>query len=394
MKRVYWRPRKAPKLLLFFVGLVAVTGALLAESSFDYPNDSTDHEMKLAAARLAHRAFLEIREERLRRGHAFVRHLDPGRSGMIGEAMSLTTSLPADLRSKQTSVNPNFAAAVVDMLQRAGVKSGDRVAIGYTGSFPAFNTCVCAAVETMNLQPTIIHSTFSSQYGANHPDYLWLDMEGTLHRRGLISFRSNAATLGGYGDRAVGTTAAARSLLESAIARNGVQPLHVDRLAQSVDARMDFYRQACKGSPIKAYINVGGGAASIRGSKGKEVFQAGVNDNLDGENLPDCVASRFAAQGVPVIHLGDAIDLARQYNLPVAPQDVPHVDASTVVRQREPNRVLAGVTLLLILVLLQVCIWSDRWERVKAYARAYTSPWRSAAGNAHVLQSFGAELSV
>jgi poly-gamma-glutamate system protein len=335
-----------------------------------------------------------IRDERLRRGHRFIRHLDPGQTGLVGEAMSLATSLPADLESKRTSINPNFAAAIVDMFQRAGVRPGDQVAIGCTGSFPAFNVAVAAAVETMRLRPIIIHSVSASQYGANHPDFLWLDMERVLYDSGLISFRSAAATLGGHGDRAVGTSAEARAVLAGAIERNGVEPLPVTRLAGSIDARMRFYREAAQGQPIKAYVNVGGGAASIRGSQGKTVFRAGLNDPAAAAADVDCVASRFAARGVPVIHLADAAGLAREYGLPIAPASLPVVEAHCVVRSGEANRLLAGTVLFVVLLTLHVCIWSDFWERCKAYVCRLWPPRRIEFKGTRVLQPFGAELSV
>jgi poly-gamma-glutamate system protein len=393
MKRVYWRPRKASKPLLFAIGLVALAGAIVAE----HPPQGTRggaEDLQLAAARLADRSFLAIRDERIRRGHKFLRRFDPGQTGLVGEAMSLTTSLPADLESKQTSVNPNFAAAIVDMLQRAGVRKGDRLAIGCTGSFPAFNVCLAAAVETMNLRPTMIHSVSSSQYGANHPDFLWLDMENLLYESGLISFQSDAATLGGYGDRAVGTSAEVRAALAASIERNRVQPLAVTRLAQSIDARMEFYRAASEGQPIAAYVNVGGGAASIRGSKGKAVLKPGLNQGAKTDFTGiDCVAARFAAEGVPVIHLADAVGLAREYGLPIAPLSLPAVDAGGL-HTAEPNRVLASLVLLVILVTLHVCIWSDFWERCKAFACRIWPPRRIEFKGTRVLQPFGAELSV
>ena len=87
------------------------------------------------------------------------------------------TSLPGHLGSKQTSINPNFAAVVVGMLKDAGVQEGDCVAVGCTGSFPAMNVAVYSALETLRARPIVICSAGSSQYGANTPDLLWIDME-------------------------------------------------------------------------------------------------------------------------------------------------------------------------------------------------------------------------
>ena len=44
------------------------------------------------------------------------------------------------------------------------MKKGDAVAIGYSGSFPALNICVMAAVETLQLEPIGIASASASQW--------------------------------------------------------------------------------------------------------------------------------------------------------------------------------------------------------------------------------------
>ena len=165
----------------------------------------------LAAARLAERGMDVIKRERQQRGHRIRRHFDPAASGLIGDSMTLVTSLPGNLRAKQTSVNPNFAAAVVQMLRQAGVKEGDCVAVGCSGSFPALNLAAYAALESMQVKPVVVASACASQFGANMPDMMWIDMERLLHERGLISFRSVAVSVGGSGDRGLGMSDAARA---------------------------------------------------------------------------------------------------------------------------------------------------------------------------------------
>ncbi|MEZ6073700.1 MAG: poly-gamma-glutamate system protein [Pirellulales bacterium] len=325
MKRVYWRPRRISKGVLLFVGVVGMLGTLAIES-FPIERQSSCQTEKLAAAELACRGMAAIREARLQRGHEFDERFDPAGSGMIGEAMSAVTSLPSHLEAKQTSVNPNFAAAVVEMLVDAGVEPGDVVAVGYTGSFPAFNVCVCAALETLDLQPLVIHSAASSQFGANCSDMMWLDMERVLRESGAISFRSCAGTLGGFGDRARGMSDESQGLLRDSLWRNGVPLIEVASLQESIERRMEIYASRAAGRPIKAYINVGGGAASIHGAKGREAFGAGLSKTFTSSGADvDCVASRFASNGVPVIHVGNALQLAERFGLPIAPGELPEV---------------------------------------------------------------------
>ena len=60
------------------------------------------------------------------------------------------------------------------------MKEGDPVAVSFSGSFPALNIAVYAAIRTLNLKPTIISSVSGSQWGANDPAFLWIDMEHFL----------------------------------------------------------------------------------------------------------------------------------------------------------------------------------------------------------------------
>jgi poly-gamma-glutamate system protein len=370
MKRVYWRPNRISRRVLLWIGLVVVGGTLAIEW-LPVGRTTTHQAEKLVAAELAQRGMCVIREARLERGHRFDRRFDPTESGMIGEAMSPVTSLPSHLTAKQTSVNPNFAAAVVEMLADAGVESGDVVAVGYTGSFPAFNTCVCAALEALDLVPLVIHSAASSQFGANRPDMMWLDMEAALNEAGLISFRSHAATLGGFGDRARGMSDESKTLLRDSITRNGVPLVDVASLDDSIAGRMQIYTDRAAGRPIKAYINVGGGAASIHGAKGREVLGAGLagDFSLSGVDI-DCVASRFATLGVPVIHVGNAVKLAQRFGLPIAPQELPKVGVGAVYVRTGPSRLLAGLLLGVIAVLLHTYLWSGIWARLAVRMRA------------------------
>ena len=145
----------------------------------------------------------------------------------------------------------------------------------------------------------------ASQYGANDPQFVWLDMERVLAEHGLISFRSAAATIGGPADRGLGMTAEAIEAARDAMCRNGVRELPAERLQQSIDARMNTYQQAAAGAPIAAYVNVGGGIASTGGAKSKQQYRAGLSTNFGASREPprDSVMHRFLEGRTPVIHL-------------------------------------------------------------------------------------------
>lgn len=388
MKRVYWRPQRISKLALFSISLVAVGGTLALEH-FPVSRVQGDRQTKLVAAGLAERGMQAIRESRLENGMSTDRHFDPAQSGMVGTAMSPVTSLPGHLDAKQTSVNPNFAAVAVELLQQSGVKSGDVVAVGYTGSFPALNTCLCAAIEAIGAEPIIVHSAASSQFGANEPSMMWLDMESTLYKEGIISFRSTAATLGGFGDRGRGMSAESHALLADSISRNNIRGLSIRTLRQSIQERMELYNREAAGRPITAYVNVGGGAASIHGEEGREAFGGGLSEHASTEaNNVDCVATRFAQQGVPVVNLSSVVSLANKFDLPIAPQAMPAVGAGSVFVTRGPSRLLAAVLLVAVVGMVRIYVWTNLWSQL---ASKFANP---AASKQELRITGGAELMV
>jgi len=366
VKQMYWRPRKVSGWAVGLVAVVAVLGGAAVEL-FQTREHQPDYERKLAAARLARQCQEAIRAERLRRGYPIDPKLDPGGTGLVGTTMSPITSITGHRASKQTATNPNFAAVVVDMFRQAGLEEGDRVAVGYSGSFPGGNIAVCAAIETLELRPTIVASVGSSQYGANLPEFIWLDMERLIHEQGLISFRSAAASLGGREDRGLGMDRKTREEIRGKIRDHGLPLIEGKNFADSFQKRMDVYQKHANGAPVKAYVNVGGGAVSVGRSFGKRFYNDGLNLEQPEEAAElDGVMAQFAGQGAAVIHLVGYQGLARQYGLPVAPKRIPEIGQGGVFVRRHYNRLLAGGVLVVLVVLARWAVFGDLGPRIES----------------------------
>lgn len=326
-------------------------------------------EEMLIAAQKAARAMDEIRQVRSEMGPIDA-SVDPIRSGLIGSAMTPVTSDSGFLAAKQTSINPNFAAVVVHWLKRAGVQRGDTVAVAFSGSFPALNICVSAAMDAMGLRPIIISSASGSQWGANDPEFLWPDMERLLHERGSLGHRSVAASLGGQDDVGRGLSKEGVRALEQAIERNGLPRIASTGPEDSIDRRMAVYRERAGNAPVRAFINVGGGTVSVGGPAGKRSFKAGLNLHRPPGDLPDSVMARFSGEGVPVIHLVRIEQLAQEYGLPRQPQTRPAPGEGGVYCEEQYNRLLAGGVLIVILAGLYLFVRSALGHRLlQAYTR-------------------------
>jgi poly-gamma-glutamate system protein len=364
MKKIYWRPRSISRTALLLISLLSIGGLLFVE----YTRRKVEqpyYKEKIEAARLASECIEAVRARRIELGHPVDLAVDPADTGLIGGAMTSATSISGVLTAKQTSANPNFAAVVVELLKKAGVQEGDTVAVAYSGSFPALNLCVEAACETLKLKPLGISSTAASQWGANLPDLLWIDMEHLLCDKDLIHFRSVAASLGGVEDRGLGLTETTLETLRQGVQRNDLRLIEGDNFTESVDKRMDIYKEKAKGARIRCYINVGGGTTSVGKSLGKKKLHAGLNFRLPpkARNI-DSVTTRFLTGGVPVIHLVRINDLATRYGLPIQPQKFPELGDGGVFSRQEYNNWYAALVLAGILFCLNAFIRSDWGFRI------------------------------
>ncbi len=351
MKKVYWRPQGMPLAAFILIALISVGGLLLVENYQFTTKRPAYHRDKLAASKLAMRGMEIIRQERLARGGPLDPDTDPARSGLIGSAITPVTSDMGDLESKQTSINPNFAAIFIDLLKRAKVRDGDPVAVGVTGSFPAVNISLYAALATLHLKPVIISSVSSSQWGANDPLFSWIDMESILYKNGVFPFRSAAASMGGRNDRAREMTEEGRGMIVKAIRRNGLEMVKAASLEENIEERMRIYFE--HGTP-RAYINVGGGVASAGVRSARVFLKPGNLPELPAGNGRDSVIHRFLREKIAVIHIENVKLLAREYGLPLGPGDIPEVGDGGVYHERKYNRWLAGGVLALILAGLYI----------------------------------------
>lgn len=390
MRGMYWKPEGASQVQRAIVAALAIVG-LIAVEVFPSEEQQPHYAEKMLAARKSQEALEALHDASERRGIGLRLKTDPSGSRMIGEVLSPITSGSGSLVSKQTSVNPNFAAVVVEWLKELRVKSGDVVAVGLSGSFPAMNVAVYSALHELGIEPIIISSTAASQWGANDPTFTWLDMEAVLRKNEVFPYKSVAASLGGVGDDAIGLSKRGRRMLERAIERNEIpslaeldgeelqaptqqegaeQPTPSLALVDQdrVRERMRVYYEIAGDRPIKAYVNVGGGTVSVGTKVGKRKFNPGVNARPPKgiEDMPPSVLGAFLETGVPGIHVTRIIDLAERYGLEIAPRVTPEVGTGDIFQKRQPNRWLAGIVLAIILLSLFVIArapWGTRMLR-------------------------------
>ncbi len=322
------RPHRMNTAEILFLGVMAVVGIQLSRYTLRIRR-VPDYAIKLTAVQRTLQAYETIQEEVRRRGIPVDTLTDPMSLGLVGPQTSPITTTLGNYEAKLTSVNPNWAAVVLEELKRAGVHPGDGVALSLTGSFPALNIAVLVALETYGVKPYWVTSVGSSSWGATRPELTWLDMYTLLHRRGLIQSRPLFCSLGGNNDVAAGLPPTSRDLLRRAILRNRCTLLELLPLERAAQTAWEAMRNEARVEHValKAYINVGGGILSFGTTRTAQVLRPGLNHprillNLEEEPVRGLVAMALT-DGLPVINFLDLRVLAYRYGLPIAPAALP-----------------------------------------------------------------------
>ncbi len=376
-----WRTDKTSLQALLFITAMAVAALLLAEQSVT-PAREPYYAQKLKAAKQALLAQHTLRTIR-QTARAIVDPVnDPNGTGLIGSEYTVITTDRGDITSKLTSTNPNFAAVIVQTLTEAKLRKGDVVAVAMTGSFPALNIATLAAIEALDLRPIVISSVGSSSWGATDPTFTWLDMERVLTEHGVLRTRSAAASIGGGKDLGRGLSPSGRAAIEAAIARNGVTFIHEKTLEDSIAARLALYDRLAGDRPIKAFINVGGGVASLGNPVSGALIPAGLSKHIGRKNFPmKGVLIRMAERGLPVIHLLDVQRLAKRYGLPIDPVPLPELGQGPVYFKERYDRV---VLVLLVIALVGVTAAVIRLDMRHYLTRLRAAPQGLGAGGSTV----------
>lgn len=283
---------------------------------------------------------------------------DPNQTGLIGiEYSSLTTTI-GNLEAKRTTTNPNFAALMVYLLQRAGVERGDTVAIGASSSFPALVVAVLSAAKVMDLHPLMINSLGASQWGANIRDFHWLDILDCLLKAGIFDFQPTALSLGGEKDNGEDMSPEGRSFLLEEIKRSGFLFIDESDLRENVAQRMRLYEKRAGANKIKAFINIGGSWANMGTDAEVLKLKPGI---VKIRKLPPVekrgVIFEMASNNIPVIHLLFIRGLVERYGLSWDPIPLPKPGKERLfqrAREQQPLFLLLSTAYFVLVVFIFV----------------------------------------
>ncbi|MGQ9533678.1 MAG: poly-gamma-glutamate system protein [bacterium] len=347
------RSGRVPNYILVTVALISIIFAFFA---LNHPIKfyAPLYNEKIESADLTKKMFEMVKAAKIQKNIVIDPVNDPNQTGLIGIEHSPITSEPGDLNAKLTTTNPNISAAIVELLRKCDVEAGDLIAISFSGSFPALNLAVLSAIQTLKLKPIIITSVSSSMWGANIPEFTYLDMENFLFQNGILKFRSIAASLGGIDDIGRGLSPQGRKMIEEAITRNRIPELKSKNLEEAIEKRLELYYAMANNEKITCFINVGGGAATLAGFD----LPSGILDPLK-YSFHQGIAGRFLRNGVKVINLNNIAYLARRYELPIAPIPLPAIGKGKLYYENKYSVALTTFFLVILGAIIFVVLRID-----------------------------------
>jgi poly-gamma-glutamate system protein len=305
-----------------------------------------DQVSRIASVQME-RAMRALREEFVSRGHQFDQTLDPNHTGLIGVEYSEMVTTLGSVEAKRSTTNPNFAGAIVRMLDEAGVVRGDTIAVGCSGSFPSLAVATLCAARALGVHPEVIVSLGSSSYGANRTNWTLIDILEVLHKNGFIDLRPAAVSLGGADDVGNEFEPDTRNSLRDKIRSSGLSFLHEPDLQRNVAKRMAIYSGPNGARTLAAFVNIGGNYADLGTDPIVLKLEPGVNRQIamPVKEERSGVVFAMAKRHIPVIHLLHIKGLVLKYGLPWDPTPLPSADGAEVSHSHSaPGAMVIAVT--------------------------------------------------
>ena len=257
---------------------------------------------------------------------------------LIGPEVTELTTTNGAIEAKRTSLVPDFAAAMVRYYTQAGLKAGDTVAIGTSGSFPGLAIASIAAAGTMGLEIKVIASLGASMHGATRVEFNIFDILEALKECGIADFDLVAVSQGSSKDQGGGawdgfyyedTKALFREICEKTAVSTGAVFIDRPDLEDSIRMRLELF------GDVDLFVNVGGSGASNGTTTRILDVPAGLVTSFN--NIPEDstrgLVFEYLARGIPVVNLLNVRQLASDNGIDYDPVPMPEPGESGVYLQ-------------------------------------------------------------
>lgn len=304
------KTEKIKPLFLIIAFVLCALGVFLGMGTTTIKENVCIEDQLNAAIRMADaEAYLK---ERILEAGIEIDFEDLNQTGLMGPEFTELTTTPGNTGAKRTSLNPNFAAAMVRYYTDAGLKKGDVVAIGTSGSFPGLMIAALCGATEMGLETRVIASLGSSMHGATRPEFNVFDILDHLKKGGFCEFDLLAVSPGSVNDLGGGNLEGliyfgTKELSLELCKETGYEVIYIEDLAENIQYRLGLY-----GDDVDLFVNVGGASPNNGTSSYTLNFPNGLV--LDPPTIPTTpyrgLIYEYAARGIPVINLLDVRGLA------------------------------------------------------------------------------------
>ena len=312
-------------ILAIWAGIIIIAVALCFVTWTD--DVSPYYDEMTEAANIADRAMEEIRKYKTERGMEIYDYDKLG-TGMIGDKdYTAITTTEGVLEAKRTSCNPNWAAVIVSMFIRAGLRKGDQVCMVFSGSFPAMNICALAAAQAYGADVCVMAGIGASNYGANNPDFTFFDMAEYLCDIGVLNHRIDYVSLGGDGD--TGKSFPDPTVKDAIVARikaSSSTYVYEEDFQANISKRLEYMHKDVPN--MKFLLNVGGssvglgtGVDAFIGSGYYEPSKLAHGGKLEQSKKTDGLLQVALSGGIPVASMLNIKGLAEKYGIPYDPDE-------------------------------------------------------------------------
>lgn len=345
--------------VLAIISIIAYSIAFFSRMEFV----SNTYDIKINASMKMQESMKMLKNIRMEKGVFIDIENDPNETGLVGSQFSLITTDEGDLDAKLTTLDPNFAAAMVELLSRANLTSRDTIALMLTGSMPGANMAMLIACKAMDIYPFIISSIGASQWGANDPEMTWLDMERILFEHGYISSRSIAASIGGRNDRGRLLSPKGRELIRYNIENNKLPLISGKGLEDNVNKRMEYFGA----HNYKAVVNIGGGVASLGTSFNLRLIKPGIVYRKDiekisrGDGIEGAVV-KFSKQNIPLIHILNIQKLTDELGMKYAPIPIPEIGEGSLYAIEKYDLKITILSLIIVSLSVVIAGWKSKQQ--------------------------------
>lgn len=352
-----WIKGKLSIIHLFWAVVILIVGLLIIEQT-KFVQPTSYYNEQIQAAQFMKSSLEVIKEERLKRNIPLDVGLDPNQTGIIGEEYTQLTTTLGNLEAKRTSSNPAFAALLVKYFKEANLKKGEVIAIGASGSFPALIVATLSAAKALKLEPLLIYSIGSSEYGANIPEFTFIQMLEVLNKKNILPYTLLAISMGGYLDQAEGMFYPdSQQTIRQICHTSRAYFIDIENIEENIKKRMKLYAKNDKGKSIRVFVNIGGATTNYGNTPVSITYPNGLV--INGPRIPEHrergLIFEYQNLGIPVIHLLNIRDLAAKNGLPIDPIPLPEVGKGGVYSRITYNKY---IIILVIVIEFFYLFWA------------------------------------